>query len=322
MRKNRGIQQFGMSFMDIICCGFGAIVLLLVITENSEGSLEAEALEASLMQLKAELRDIEKKKRDANSLLESFQTQENSAKELITDHQADLIALLEELKRSEQALAEASADKSVLASKLDSRPSKRPQTENRVAGIPLDAEYIIFVIDSSGSMVSTAWELMIKIMGQILDVYPKVKGLQVMNDMGVYLFPNFSGTWIPDTPARRRVVLSRLKTWSAFSNSSPVEGIEKAINTYHSAGSNIAIYVLGDEFAGQSTKRVLDRVDRINTGRDGQKLMRIHAIGFPVIFQITRQTDPSSTGTRFGILMRELTQRNEGAFVGLSKTRP
>ncbi len=77
-----------------------------------------------------------------------------------------------------------------------------------------------------------AWPLVQRKMKEVLDAYPKVKGLQIMNDEGVYMFSRYAGKWIPDTKARRKAVLARLRTWNAFSNSSPVEGIEIAIRTY------------------------------------------------------------------------------------------
>ena len=47
---------------------------------------------------------------------------------------------------------------------------------------------------------------------------------------GRYMFPQYAGQWIPDTPARRRAILARLSTWSPMSNSSPVEGIEALVH--------------------------------------------------------------------------------------------
>jgi hypothetical protein len=75
--------------------------------------------------------------------------------------------------------------------------------------------------------------------------------------------------------------------------------------------------VLGDEFSGNSISEVVDTVDRINTnGANGERLVRIHAIGFPVIF--SQPPRYQTTGIRFATLMRELTKRNGGTFVGLN----
>ena len=79
--------------------------------------------------------------------------------------------------------------------------------------------------------------------------------MQVMNDEGVYMFSSYAGKWIPDTPGRRQAVLERLATWNAFSNSSPVEGIEAAIQQHAKGNQKISIYVLGDEFTGRLHRR-------------------------------------------------------------------
>ena len=201
---------------------------------------------------------------------------------------------------------------------LKNRPR---QPDSSIGGIPVDSEYIIFIIDTSGSMQRNAWQLMQKKIRETLDVYPKVKGIQIMNDMGNYLFPQYRGKWIPDTPGRRKAIISVLGTWQSFSNSSPVEGITAAITTYYDPGKKISLYVLGDEFSGGNMQAAVDAVDRINkAGRDGTRRVRIHAVGFPTMLQDTRNT--RNTGVRFATLMRVLCQRNGGTFVGLNTTRP
>ena len=36
MKKRRAIEVFSMSFLDIICCAFGAIILLFVLSKRAE----------------------------------------------------------------------------------------------------------------------------------------------------------------------------------------------------------------------------------------------------------------------------------------------
>jgi hypothetical protein len=190
-----------------------------------------------------------------------------------------------------------------------------------IGGIPVDSEYIIFIIDTSGSMFSYAWQRMLSEMEATLNIYPNVKGIQVMNDMGNYLFSRYAGQWIPDTPARRQLILRNLANWNAFSNSSPVEGITQAVRSFYDRDKKISIYVFGDEFTGRSIEDVVLTVDRLNAEADTQeRRVRIHAVGFPV--QFIRPPELQDTGIRFATLMRELTHRNGGTFVGLNDFRP
>ena len=134
------------------------------------------------------------------------------------------------------------------------------------------------------------------------------------------MFPSYRGKWMPDTPGRRKIIIDRLETWNPFSNSSPVEGIEEAIRTYYDKNKKISLYVFGDEFTGRSIQQVIDTVDRINPkDAQGHTQVRIHAVGFPTQFANPRYLQ--ITGIRFATLMRELTRRNGGTFVGLNDFR-
>ncbi len=191
---------------------------------------------------------------------------------------------------------------------------------NVIGGIPVDSEYIIFIIDTSGSMYNYAWSLMLEKVRETLDVYPQVKGIQIMNDMGQFMFSRYAGKWIPDTPGRRKAIIERLRTWNAFSNSSPVEGITKAISTFYAPDKKISLYVMGDEFTGRSIDTVLRTIRTINReGKDGKRLVRIHAIGFPT--QFIRPERMQVTGIRFATLMRLMCEQNGGTFVALPFTR-
>ena len=199
---------------------------------------------------------------------------------------------------------------------------KQPRRITRsVGGIPVDSEYIIFIIDTSGSMQRNAWPLVQKKIRETLSVYPKVKGIQIMNDMGNDMFPQYRSKWIPDTPARRRAIMDVLATWRSFSNSSPVEGITAAINRFYDPRKKISLYVFGDEYSGQNMQYVIDTVERLNKkGKDGSRRVRIHAVGFPVLLDVP--DGMGITGIRFATLMRVLCQKNGGTFVGLNTYLP
>ena len=134
------------------------------------------------------------------------------------------------------------------------------------------------------------------------------------------MFSSYRGQWIPDTPARRKAIIQRFASWNPYSNSSPVEGIVHAIRTFYEPGRKISLYVLGDEFTGNSIEQVIDVVDKINReGAEGERLVRIHAVGFPT--QFANPAQYQITGIRFATLMRDLSWKNNGTFVGLNDYR-
>jgi hypothetical protein len=122
---------------------------------------------------------------------------------------------------------------------------------------------------------------------------------------------------MPDSNQMRQQIINQLRNWAPFSNSSPVEGIQAAIQTFYRPGRKISIYTLGDDFSGRSIRRVVKAVDALNAGRgDEARLVRIHAIGFPVHFPPGRT--PSESAVKFAALMRELSYNNGGTFIGLT----
>ena len=332
-RRRRDLDAFNLSFLDVICCGFGAIILLLVLTKIGEPrALEdiKSELEGLVAKLQEELFEIRGEtnvfERDLKTRVEQLSTE----REAVARLRGDLSKIQGEFAATEELsevndivegrLLAAQQELSEEMKRLLGRSFRRRESDSTVGGIPVDSEYIIFIIDTSGSMHNYAWHLVVKKMEEVLNIYPKVKGIQVMNDMGQYMFRNYSGKWIPDTPGRRKVIVDRLRSWAPFSNSSPVEGITRAIRSYAAPDKKISLYVFGDEFTGDSIDRVIQTVDRINKrDKDGNRLVRIHAIGFPVMF--SRIGFQENTGVRFATLMRLLCRENGGAFVGLGSLR-
>jgi hypothetical protein len=334
VRKRRAATEtFSLAFLDCICCGFGAIILLLVLTKIGEPrALEAarSELEGLLARLQQEIHEI----RGETAVLERDLT---TREEQLSRERERIARLRGDLSRIEGQFASTSQHSEVseivegrllsarqqLSEEMKRLAAQDPRprpAEAPIGGIPVDSEYVVFIIDTSGSMQRYAWGMVQRKMRETLDIYPKVKGLQVLNDMGQYMFPTYAGKWIPDTPGRRAAVLKRLVSWNAFSNSSPVEGIERAIRTFAVSERKISLYVFGDEFTGDSIDEVVHRVEEMNPrGQDGARRVRIHAVGFPVMFGPIGA--PEHTGVRFATLMRILCERNDGSFVGLAETR-
>jgi ribosomal protein L29 len=192
---------------------------------------------------------------------------------------------------------------------------KPADNDTTVGGIPVDSEYIIFVIDTSGSMFQGPWRLVLKKVEETLSVYPEVKGIQVLNDEGRYMFSSYAGKWIPDSPTARRNIISRLANWNPYSDSSPVEGISEAINTFYEPGKPISIFVFGDDFPRGQVEAVARFVDNVNkTNASGDRLVRIHGVGFPTQLAGGR----TRNAQQFANLMRTLCERNGGSFVALT----
>lgn len=330
-RRARAPEEFSLSFLDVICCGFGAIILLLMITKT----VQPQIIEASTVHLEGKLAQLQDQVFEIRGETKILNRDLNAKQEQLSEHEKRIAILRGQMasakSRYDSLQVETSSNSAITGQlavakqQLSEEMKRLLGTQHRsknqlIGGIPVDSEYIIFIIDTSGSMFSYAWERVLKEVEATLSIYPKVKGIQVMNDMGQYMFSSYRGKWIPDTPGRRKVIVQNLRGWNVFSNSSPVEGIEAAIRAFAAPGKKISLYVFGDEFTGDSISQVIDTVDRINrVDANGNRLVRIHAVGFPV--QFIRAPHLQTTGIRFATLMRELTHRNGGTFVGLNDFR-
>lgn len=326
MRRKREGNELSLAFLDVICCGFGAIIMLLMITKISLPTILEVSLEDIAAQIAKRQDEIEKILGET-AILErtKVETEENIENELLRlrELQDELLELTSRFDTVRQITQEQEEEQANLARAKQSLTDEMihllgtdyVRKNNVIGGITVDSEYIIFVIDTSGSMKTYAWPSVVQKVNEVLKIYPVVKGVQVMNDMGDYMFSRFRGKWIADTPQMRRAIVERLRVWSVHSNSSPVEGIEEAINTYYDPNKRISIYVFGDDFQGASAENVVDRIELVNArDADGNCRVRIHAVGFPVYFD---QGNALYNIYHFGKLMRQLTVRNCGTFVAL-----
>ena len=332
-KQRRQVDIFNLSFLDVVSCGFGAIILLLIIVRFGEPVV----IEKLSVDLSGQVLELERTLFDIRGDTVVLNRELTEKQEQLSIHREKLARLRGSLSTVKGEFADARSDSETQAiiegrlqvaqqslseemRRLQKGALRRPEVNNRIGGVPVDSEYIIFIIDTSGSMTQYAWAHVMKKVSEVLSVYPKVKGIQVMNDMGQYMFQSYGGKWIPDTPGRRSAINKRLRSWTPFSNSSPVEGIEAAIRRFYAKDKLISLYVFGDDFSQGSIERVVTTVESLNrAGRSGKHRVRIHAIGFPVLFTMGGM---DSNAVRFAALMRKLAENNDGTFVGLNSNTP
>ena len=309
--NRRNADIFSLAFLDIIACGFGAIVLLLLIVKpDSPSSLinginidELFSLQNKRDSLVVELTKLDQIELELQQIFNSRRnTQDESVQTLLSLKQQTsiLTEVKEKLNTAQQSLTEEME-----------RILNNKERDREVGGIPVDSEYIIFVIDNSGSM-EQPWKVLIKEMQNILNIHPDIKGIQVMNDQGSYLIKGYSGKnkWAPDIPSVRNGIIELLKVrsnWRAQSLSNPVNGIKTAINNHFIPGRKISIYLLGDDLmnAAAIVDKTIEEIDRINTDPiSGEKKARIHGIVFAGV------ANPNLID--YANFIRQVTYRNDG----------
>ncbi len=315
-RKRAEFEVFSLSFLDVISCGFGAVVLLVLISpfgvsNEAGGTDETATLLQRLIGTETRIEELQ------GALARERATLEATRAELAAGGVAVDAAERELRSASEQATARArdveglQTVESALRNQARAGVSAPENTlrDAEVGGIPVDSEYVVFVVDTSGSMQSI-WERVTREVENIIRIHPQIKGFQVLNDNGTHLIGGYSGRWIPDTKGARERAIRLFRSWKSASNSSPVEGLEVALKRYVRADQKVSIYIFGDEYTGASYDPVIATLSRLNTNRiTGEPKARVHAIGF-----LSLRTDG-----RFETLMREVTRRSNGTFIALPR---
>ena len=298
-------DAFGTAFLDIISCGFGAIVLLILIfkfepdvsglasVKNDDANAKIKQLYGLVDELKAEPAiDNEQSAKAKAAMLKTAQAKLGRA----MAETAKLQQTSSELKKQLSALQK-QIKKQQIAGTSEGDQSRQ---DDEVGGIPVDRDYVIFIVDTSGSM-KEIWHKVMREIDNILTVHPQLKGFQVINDNGNYLVSGYAGKWMKDTPSMRKRAMKLFSSWASISNSSPVEGIETALMRYSKYTKDLSIYVIGDDFTGTNFDQVILRTRQLNKGR-----ARIHALNF---------ISPNASTDRFSTLMREICRENQGTFL-------
>ncbi|MGI9246813.1 MAG: hypothetical protein ACR2I8_08965 [Steroidobacteraceae bacterium] len=173
-RRTRDFEVFSMSFLDTICCAFGAIILLFMLSKFGE----PKALEKSRLDLEARLLALQQERAEIRG-------QTDILNRNLTDRERQLSEIRRKLARLRGDLSDvrgqyrSSSQDAEVSNRLEGQlvAAQQQLTEemqrvlgaeykrapdDAVAGLPVDSEYIIFIIDTSGSMANYAWPLMLK----------------------------------------------------------------------------------------------------------------------------------------------------------------
>ncbi len=319
-RRDRETDIFSLSFLDIVSCAFGAVVILLIISRPGMapegGGRDSKDLLREVFRAEAENAQLADLSEQEKLNLEGQKNKNRALADQLEDVQQ--LAKTEEFRAAQLASSRAAIEqRKKLLEKLlqaqDATPDPEPTDE--VGGIPVDSDYVVFVIDTSGSM-RDKWRHVKSVIDRVLTMHPKVKGFQIVNDNGFYL--KNKGRWIKDTPSQRQLALRQTNTWSPNSNSNPYQGIAEALRAYGRQKGKLAIYVFGDDFADTSQyDNAAASIAAMNTSKSGKKIARIHGIGFadrPSRFQIVGRD-----AYAFSILMSAVARENNGAYLSLSQ---
>ena len=325
MIKRHPIEVFSLSFLDCLCCGFGAILLLFILSIGSgPHGVEGEVDVPTLRAMQAQLTILEDDVADQTALLESAINSEQTSIErerilsLIQELESKLVYLQQEFDSLEATLstteqAAASANRLLQSFKHEDLPP---------IGLPAEATHVAFVVDTSGSMRNQmTGQLHYSVVEQIrelLESLPEVRSIQFLDTSGNYMLSSRRGFWLPDTIGLRQQALQQILAYPIASVSDPERGLRRAIRDLKpslNAEDHMSIYVVGDDFRG-STQSLLIQLDRMNPRNtsNGKRPVSISAIGFPTLIN-PFQIGATQGNTRYANIMREIAEAHDGVLI-------
>ena len=309
MKKREQLEPFSLSFLDVISCGFGAVVMLVLIFKPQTEAVEIQEMpSSSSFELVSRVLALTELKDELMAMLQSEKSADSTVDMVSESLNASLNRERQKLETSKAEIKELKNQLAAMSSKIETvkkaalSQGNKDSLDDEVAGIPVDRKYVIFIVDTSGSM-KQIWDKVSGTMNKILEIHPKVDGFQILNDNGNYLVSGYAKKWVQDTPTMRSRIMDLFSGWGSSSNSNPHEGMRQALQDYRNYQSDLSIYVLGDDFTGSDFDSVLSEIASLNKGK-----ARINGLSY---------ISPKASTDRFGTLMREVSQANDGAFISM-----
>ena len=148
MRKRREAHSAALSFMDCICCGFGAVLLLFILTAKKQ-----------LIQLDANAAQAQAAGLALNAAVSAAQSELNSLEPVAAQSSANQSISLAELQAEQahldQQIASRRSSLDGLANTAPQPASQRPSADqNYLSGLRLRGPRAVILLESSGSMLA------------------------------------------------------------------------------------------------------------------------------------------------------------------------
>ena len=310
MFKQRKISElFSMSFLDIMACGFGALVLILLISEFQESEVKQVENNADIF-LKAQ----EEKAKKIIKVESLDRLMSSNIEDLISARQRLDVLKMELKKKSliSAKLNDLASDTDFQISKQRLKSLSAPMEQKEASGIKLDSRYLVFIIDTSGSM--EPWVKIVQEIDNLIQTFPDLEGYMVMNDNGSIF--HGGDPWLNPTKTNRSASIGILRANRAKygSLSNPIVGLKKVIRVWGDKYKDLGVFIMGDDILDQTSRieTISQEVLKLNTDLSGKTKVRVNAVGFLT----SRGNISQQQGNKnYLMLMRELTEQSGGAMV-------
>ncbi len=168
-RRRTAIQTFSLSFLDVICCGFGAVILLFVLTTGQRAAHLSDAAseyEAATRAVGDAVERATGRLGDLRGEQEHLEAERAAATSRLRQRRSDLAALLEALERVENESTATAAQVSTLEEQVAELPEPEPEPDPPPLPVPgtalrqyftefrLDGRHTAVLVEGSGGMIA------------------------------------------------------------------------------------------------------------------------------------------------------------------------
>ncbi len=162
--KRRETEVFSLAFLDCICCGFGAMILVFILTVSQKQNVDKASIDELQDRVKQLSSQINVSQVDLDRLskvlaaaqleLQDVNAKNNQDELKLTDRRRELLLMLQQTGAMKDALNTLLGEKKNLPTE-DHAPVPIPNIDRRqyLTGVRLQGEFIVFLVRTSGSML-------------------------------------------------------------------------------------------------------------------------------------------------------------------------
>ena len=163
--KRRETEVFSLAFLDCICCGFGAVILVFILTVSQKKDVDKADVDAARDRLNKAQSAVSMTQEELDRLARvlaaaQLELQDINAKSTqdqlkLTDRKRELLLMLQQTGALKDALHTLLGEKKALPTEDIAPPVPIPNVDRRqyLTGVKLNGEFVVFLVRTSGSML-------------------------------------------------------------------------------------------------------------------------------------------------------------------------
>lgn len=164
-QKRRETEVFSLAFLDCICCGFGAVLLVFILSISQKLNVDKSEVDSVRDHLKQMKTDTAATKEDLDRLarvlaaaqleLDDANAKNTQDQLKLTDRQREMALMLQETGALKDALNSLLGEKKNLPTVDVAPPIPIPNVDRRqyLTGVRLEGEFVVYLVRTSGSML-------------------------------------------------------------------------------------------------------------------------------------------------------------------------